>query len=555
MIFDRRRSPDIASGGSSTELIDFPELSGGGAVVAIATEDTAPELLSALKALLGDRLSLLQVEDGAKLFDEPASVAEGLSQRLAEIGAVQCILDLRVATSLERILLWEWAFLHVIEGGSYISPVEVSEPDWVASLDALVGRHRPVRELRMLGDALGSRTIRSGYVVLTKKGEHLFKVREARANALLPLRLGSKAPTIITKLPHGEHTSQTIVVQHGTGQTMPDTTFAYSNRTLRRYDTEVSLGDTMLATIDNTVLPSSFRFPWSGSDVNGALVNITKEFATRQSSAHDTVSLPGAFYDLSPSVPGHFGHIMTESVAKLWGWDEARKRDPRVRAICRVPAADHDPVVERTLFTAFGIDEADIEWVDSDVVVDSFVSASLLWQNFATHHFHPAIRETWNRLRRELVVADENAPQKIFVSRTLSSTNRSCRNAAEVEALFERNGFVVVNPETLSVSEQAGLFGNADVVAGFAGSGMFSMLYAEHLTNVLVLSQDSYTARNEFLYATALADQVDYFWSKADIAHGTRFSEEAFHSPWEFDLALHETCLTDLLQQIDRDAQ
>jgi capsular polysaccharide biosynthesis protein len=88
---------------------------------------------------------------------------------------------------------------------------------------------------------------------------------------------------------------------------------------------------------------------------------------------------------------------------------------------------------------------------------------------------------------------------------------RACRNKQDVEQFFQSNGFTVVYPEDLELSQQAGIFANATVIAGFGGSAMFNMMYAEKMTTAIVLSHEAYTARNEHLFTSLLGGDVDYF--------------------------------------------
>ena len=45
---------------------------------------------------------------------------------------------------------------------------------------------------------------------------------------------------------------------------------------------------------------------------------------------------------------------MTEVVSRLWGWDEAKRRNPELKVVFR-PRPDKDPGTERALFSAYGL--------------------------------------------------------------------------------------------------------------------------------------------------------------------------------------------------------
>ena len=158
-------------------------------------------------------------------------------------------------------------------------------------------------------------------------------------------------------------------------------------------------------------------------------------------------------------------------------------------------------------------------------------------------------REVWSAIRSALVTEDPSSPDKVFVTRGEEPETPGPRNREGVEQLFTESGFVVVDVDTMDVAEQARVFGNATTVAGFAGSGMYRMLFADHLEKVLVLTHEANTGRNEHLFASLLADEIHYFWSKPDIEHPAgKFSSEAFNSTWEFDLEANRAALADVLR-------
>jgi hypothetical protein len=540
--------------------------------VVVVTDGSSSATLRAWLDAAGDRVHVIVIGEGSAALGAPELVAitdgvfpaiphgrgthsaadvKAASKICDSIGRVGVLVDATTGNGLERTLLWESLFFHVAKDGLYIAPEGPSEPGWVAAIELGGGQHKSERELAELRLSLSPDRFSShGLIVLVKTVEHLFKVPEARADDLVTTRLPELRVETLQSLAETTFESSLRVTQHGRDQDLPSTTINASPAAVRHYSGPIGIGPTMLTMAQGSVLPPSFRHPWIKNVKNDALRNINWEFAVLPGSNDGWVRLPGLYYDLNPSIPGHFGHVMTESVAKLWGWPEAKARFPDLKALCQIPNESYDPVVERTLFTSFGIDEADIHWESQSVTVDAYISATILWQNSPEYQFHPALQDTWSTLRRVLVGPSEPIYDRIFISRELSRENRLCRNAADVEQRFVDAGFAIVHPETLSFHEQATIFGNARVVAGFAGSGMFNMLFSERLEHVIVLSQDSYWSRNEFLYAASLADSIDYFWSPAEIRHGSGFSTTAFHSPWSFDFERNGDDLRRLLADV-----
>ena len=111
-------------------------------------------------------------------------------------------------------------------------------------------------------------------------------------------------------------------------------------------------------------------------------------------------------------------------------------------------------------------------------------------------------------------------PLRLFCSRRPGK--RTCHNAAEVEALFAAHGFTVVFPEDHPLPEQARMVREADVVAGFAGSGMFQIAFAGGPKHVILVGSESYTASNEYLISSVVGHRLDLVLCRPDVAEDGR---------------------------------
>jgi len=485
---------------------------------------------------------VVPVIDGIASF--AATSTEAIERYIASIGPVAAVIDEESEDLPARLERFQHFFWHVAAGGYYIAPVTTISSAWEAGLQALKTRKISDKEIAELDASSGLTLDDNGYTITVKTRTHLAKVKDEDAMTVLPGRLGANNVRLMGSRSAGTGPKTLRFENHGARRRMrmPASPMKYPELTLKDFHGPTQLRDSMLAVHGSTVLPSSFKHPWRAWNDN--LLNFNDGVASLAVDDTRTDYLPGEYYDLTCAVPGHFGHVMTESLAKLWGWQDAKRQVPGLKAFYRMPSADHEPTFEKALFTAAGIDERDIHWEHRDVTVDRFVSPSQAWQNGGWHFVHPVILDTWKRLREELVQKDVASAERIFVSRQRGAENRAVRNLLEVERYFADRGFEVVYPEELSTKGQATVFGNAKVIAGLAGSGMFNMLFADRLEKVILLSQDSYSARNEHIYASLLADEFHYFWSPADQeqVHG-KFSLEAFHSSWEFDFETNRRAL------------
>lgn len=231
---------------------------------------------------------------------------------------------------------------------------------------------------------------------------------------------------------------------------------------------------------------------------------------------------------------GHFGHVMTEMLARMWAFDEARRRHPGLKVLMAINKDRELGGHEVAILEAFGAGRDDITFIRKPVRVRTMLAATPMFSQ--PQYVHPEIAAVWDRVGRHLAAQapDRDYPRRIFIARRIEK--RPCRNAAEVEKLFAEHGFDLVYPEDYPLAEQARMFREADTIAGFAGSGLFTVMLAERPKHLIMVCSESYNAENEWMIAAVRGHRVDVAWCEAEIKRQKgRFVEKAFHSPFTFD--------------------
>lgn len=76
-------------------------------------------------------------------------------------------------------------------------------------------------------------------------------------------------------------------------------------------------------------------------------------------------------------------------------------------------------------------------------------------------------------------------PEKIFLRR--NSGARKVTNATELERVLVGRGYVIVEPEKLTFSEQVQLFSNAKIIIGSSGAALANMLFAPQNARIFIL--------------------------------------------------------------------
>lgn len=390
-------------------------------------------------------------------------------------------------------------------------------------------------------------------VNVTVRTAHYLGIGERDAEVRLADRAPHLALTSIARLPGTTVTARARLFHHNrrnSDSAQFEKVMRAPTMHVREYSGRLHWYSHMLLVHEQTLLPPSFRFPHSKFLDNPLARHLGDDVYSLKVSEGVSAQVDEVLYDLSGGWPSHFGHFISQGVAKLWGWEDAKAQYPELKAAVQV-ADRSEHSFEEALLTAYGIDSNDILWIDRPIRAQRIISASLLYQAMAPSFVHPRLHETWDRISTGLVKSDLQKHSRLFVSRTSEYSLRTCRNQKEVEDLFRAAGFTVYYPELHSVSEQAAAFSTAEVIAGFGGSAMFNLMHARSLKVLIVLSHESYAAMNEYLLAADRDCEIHYFWSEADIPPPENgVSEAAFQSTWEFDFKHNSRDLAELLGAI-----
>lgn len=371
------------------------------------------------------------------------------------------------------------------------------------------------------------------HLILRNQVDTYAKVLERDANQVLARR--PERGRVLTSMPGGAFRPRATLRESESpvaGNWRRD--YVVPDVFLREYADVVAVPGQVLLQ-GRTILADSFRHTARANPGNRYAPRLGPSFVrVRDAEARDVLDAPHFYWD--SEFRGHFGHVMTEMLSRLWALDEARRRHPDLRIFMAMnkdrPLAGHEVAV----LEAFGMRREDITFVHEPVRVRTMLAATPM---FAQPQFvHPGITEVWDRLGGRLAdqAPGRDYPRRFFVGRRIEK--RPCRNAAEVEALFAGHGFEIVYPEDYSLAEQARMFREAEVIGGYAGSGLFNLMLADEPKHLIMVSSESYTAENEWMIAAARGHHVDVAWCEAEIKmRKGAFQEGAFHSPYSFDFA------------------
>lgn len=464
----------------------------------------------------------------------------GVSARhcaLTAYGKCDIVIDTVARPSSERLGLVRDTLLHLRRGGCYLTVTERRGGQGGPDLDEFLARAGPVGGsgpdaplMAAIGDV--RRTRHSIRFVNTVAA--LPKLRYYEMDQVL-----SRRPGLGRRLSERSavtYASKSVVTMNrdqppfklATEITVPALGIReYNNVLCAPYQVLIAHG---------ILLTDTYRHYLNTALTNGCTKEMTDRFARYTKTKRPTMDLTGPYFYLGSEVPQHFGHVMTEQLSRLWAWPEVKDRYPTAKALVDVRAR-HDGLkpYEFAIFSAAGVAPDDLIGVKGPVRVETLIAAAPMLVN--TQYVHPDIVDLWSRTAENLAgsAPARDYPDKIFVSRRDRLRNRQCTNAAEVEAFFVRRGFTVIYPEDYSMAEQVMLFRQARVVAGFAGSGMFTLCFCAP-KKVIMIWPDTYTSRNEFLICSVIGHDVTVFWCATNTGHPAEgWDAAAYQSSYAFD--------------------
>jgi capsular polysaccharide biosynthesis protein len=568
------RLPGIGRTGAAEEVLSLTGFRVGRVAVLLVHPTQRDEVVAWLDLLEGATVHVLSGKEvpewdllGRGVRFHRARAFPELELALKRIGTIDLLVnllpvDLVPGKKHDQYTVFRRLFPYVARGGAFVldrrtSPAAstlLGVERWTrllaASEDPIVERGLPRRDV-LLAEATGSVVLSRDMVVATKRHELLLKLREAEVGPILGVREPELEVTELVHRKSKEFVSRATVFSHGDLVDPSTFTSSYTVPALtgRHYRGRIGSPGGTLLYAGGTVLPDSFRWYLADNPKNVRLTASVPGFSRLESRHVPRQELAGDYYSVDSSHSGHFGHLTTEVVSRLWAWDQAKQQYPGLKALFHLaPGTKRHPQLEIDLLTAFGIREEDIAWVNQPVWLESVASATPMWHNREPYYADPDIAQVWDRMTENLL-ARSSLPEthpRLFLSRR--APNRTCRNRPEVEDFFRERGFEVVLPERLPLADQVALFAGAEVIAGFAGSNMFNLMHARRLRTLIVLSHSGYVARNEHLFSAVRGGEAHYFWSRPDIPQPRGgYSKKAFNSSWEFDFAANGKELDEVL--------
>ena len=442
-------------------------------------------------------------------------VTDDVHVRLAASGPFAAVIDVRDAAW--RLTQVRDLFFHARSGGCYLTP------DRQPGVDALLAKLESGRP-RMAAE-VSKALVKHGWLWL-HSGAHgaLAKLDEPGADRYIAMR-GSARAQVVDRRPGAHLESRCEVTQNTTDLRIPYAP-AFDAPELRLRELEGAVcAPAQVVAFDNVLMPDTYRHHGDPRLRNRCTEELSPLFARIGDAPVEEPSLMrGTFFHLDSEWRGLFGHAITEQVSRLWALPAARVLAPDLKVLISVTTHEVRGW-EQELWEAAGIAREQMVVIRRPVRVERLLCATPMFSMPA--YVHPGIAEVWHTLGDALVAGapDHAYPRRVFMTRT--KARRECVNREDVESLAVDHGFTVLQPETLSLPEQVRTFREAEVIAGFAGAGMFGALFALEPKRMITVTTRRYGPTNEYLIASVLGHRLDQLFCEP--------GGEDYLSPFRFD--------------------
>jgi capsular polysaccharide biosynthesis protein len=235
------------------------------------------------------------------------------------------------------------------------------------------------------------------------------------------------------------------------------------------------------------LLPETYRHFLYPHLVNHVTTEIAPRFAQVRLGEHEPTQLSGSYFHFDSEWPGHYGHVLSEQMSRLWGWEAAKARHPDLKVLLgKRPGASGVQPFEAAILEAVGVPSNDIMLVGGPVRVERLVAATPMFS--MPDYVSPRITPIWNVVGLTVGAQADGRPlpKRFFCGR--NKETRLCLNSEAVEEVFAQAGFEILYPADLPFSSQVALFQQAEVVAGYVGSALFTLCFCAKPKRVLMVS-------------------------------------------------------------------
>jgi len=173
----------------------------------------------------------------------------------------------------------------------------------------------------------------------------------------------------------------------------------------------------------------------------------------------------------------HYGHFITETISTFWQLLSNHEYDYYIFQLFENKKCIPDYAL--SVFNFFNIPISKVIIIDGFYQCEKLLIVERLVQ--LNREIKPEMRKVYSFIQKKSAgYYQRQLPRKIYLSRTKNSLkkyNRAILNEVLLEDYFSQNGFEVIYPEFLGLTEQIQLFQHVDLIIGLSGSALHNIVF------------------------------------------------------------------------------
>ncbi|MDD2725038.1 MAG: glycosyltransferase 61 family protein [Methylovulum sp.] len=180
-------------------------------------------------------------------------------------------------------------------------------------------------------------------------------------------------------------------------------------------------------------------------------------------------------------ISNHYGHFLLETLSRAWYLIKSSEDIYFYRAGAKEKNGSNDGLMawQKEILSHLVIDIDRFKIIDKPLIFEELIIPGFgyIIETFFAQEQAAALIQLGEKLTGNKTPALKY--DKVWLSRSLQKKG-AIAGEKKFEQALHNEGFTIVHPEKLSLTEQIGLFENASVVAGFTGSAFHTLIFAKN---------------------------------------------------------------------------
>lgn len=265
-------------------------------------------------------------------------------------------------------------------------------------------------------------------------------------------------------------------------------------------------------------------------DDRGILVNSSLQYRGKTAQFIPKFYAPDDYMDCDAVFLGntypHFGHFLLEHLNRGWGIAQINSKNIKYVLVDNQNMGAKQWMIE--FLKLAGVPEKDILILNKSM---RFNKIYIPYQslNIVSGWYGNEFKNVFNVMRENS--GSDTVYDKVYVSRAKLNDYMRVWGEEKVQHIFEKNGFKVIYPETMPLSQQIAIISHAKVLAGCAGTALHLALIMCDGTRVIQLNRTSAVKDNgEIQYRLCMIKNQDIDIISASVEE-FQSTHGGFHAP------------------------